>query len=92
MTQKEYAILGLRAGWESFYVLNYLFNRLLTNNPRISDLDLLRRQNEFCLLSSGVIAQSDGRNLRLMSDDNQKIEESRTYLAKLLNNMELIEI
>ncbi len=92
MTQKEYALLGLGMGWESAYALNYLFNRLLTNNPQISDLELFNRQSSFCLLSTGVIAQSDGRNLRLISDDNQKLEESREYLAKLLNNMELIEI
>lgn len=90
MTQKEYAILGLGMGWESAYALNYLFNRLLTNNPQISDLELFNRQNSFC--PTGVIAQSDGRNLRLISDDNQKLEESKTSLAELLNNMELIEI
>ncbi len=92
MAQKEYTILDLRAGWESSYVLNYLFNRLLTNNPQISDSDLFNRQSSFCLLPTGVIAQSDGRNLRLISDDNQKLEESSSYLTGLLNNMELIEI
>lgn len=91
MTQREYKLTGIRESWKLNFVVNYMAQRLLKNDESFSDNELFYPRTQLAVLSNGTILQSQGGILRLMNSD-EKIEESKVQLTKLLNGIKLREI
>ncbi len=92
MTQREYILRNVREQWTGHYMLNYLFDRILREAPTLSDLELFQPRHEEFILENGTIAEYFGKRIRLIGNSNEKIEESRAELSKLLNGVPLLEV
>ena len=92
MTQREYIIRNVKEQWKAHYRINYLFDRLLKQTSILSDSELFEPRHDACMLKNGTLSQYNGKTIRLISNSPRKIEESRSELSKLLNNVPLIEI
>ena len=92
MTQREYIIRPKIEEWKKYFMINYLFDRLLKEDQKLSDLELFEPRHDLCLLSNGTLAQHYGQTIRLISRSPAKIEKSRLELSRLLNGIPLINI